>query len=44
MENIFDIDYENLDESERSYYDDAIASGDPDEIEAMLKYFGMDCY
>lgn len=44
MENIFDIDYENLDESERSYYDDAIASGDPDEIRAMLEYFGMDCY
>ena len=35
---------ENLDESERSYYESAIASGDPDEIEAMLRYFNLDCY
>ena len=46
MLNIFEIDYEKLeelDESERSYYEDAISSGDPDEIEAMLAYFGLDC-
>lgn len=47
MVDIFEMDYdrmEEMDESELSYYDDAIASGDPDEIQAMLEYFGIDCY
>lgn len=47
MVNVLGMDYEqleSLDESERSYYEDAIASGDPDESEAMLRYFNLDCY
>lgn len=35
---------ENLDESERSYFDSVMADGDPDEILHMLEYFGWDCY
>lgn len=45
MEHIFEMDYEeleNLDEAERSYYEDALSSGNPDEIRAMLAYFGLD--
>ena len=38
------FDYENLDELERSYLEDALASGDPDEIERALEYFGRDCF
>lgn len=41
----FDFDdYEALDDSERSYLEDALASGDPDEIERAMEYFGRDCY
>ena len=41
----FDFDEnENLDESERSYLEDALASGDADEIERAMEYFGRDCY
>ncbi len=37
-------DYEALDESERSYLEDVLASGDPDETERVLEYFGRDCF
>ena len=38
------FDYENLDESERSYLEDALSSDDPDEVERALEYFGRDCF
>ena len=39
-----EFDYAELDESEQSYLHDALASGDPDEIERALEYFGHDCF
>ena len=44
MLDTFEFETDELDETERDYLEDVLASDNPDEIEEMLRYFGRDCY